>query len=100
QPDSWRFTPTYMELLSEIRAKFCKGIRLKLNTQKLTSQLVAQLEETFTANKGTCNLYFQIIDAEERISTESFSRKYKIDPNNSLLNALSEMEDVEYKILS
>ncbi|MBC7487269.1 MAG: DNA polymerase III subunit alpha [Cytophagaceae bacterium] len=100
QPDSWRFTPTYMELLSEIRAKFCKGIKLKINTQKLTSQLVNQLEETFIAHKGASNVYFQIFDTDERISTESFSRKYKIDPNNTLLNTLGEMAGIEYKILS
>ncbi len=100
QVDNYRFLPNYMELLSEIRAKFCKGIKLRINTKLLSAELINQLETTFTANKGNSNVYFQVFDAEEKISSESFSRKYKIDPNNTLLSTLGELEGVEYKIIS
>jgi DNA polymerase III subunit alpha len=100
QVDNYRFLPNYMELLSEIRAKFCKGIKVRINTKLLSPKIIDQLEETFVANKGNSNIYFQIFDSEERVSSESFSRKYKIDPNNELLAALDDLEGVEYKIVS
>ena len=40
-----------------------------------------------------------LVDTTEDISVELMSRKYKINPNNELLDRIKKIPEVNYKIL-
>ena len=39
------------------------------------------------------------MDSEEKMMVELMSRKYKVNPDNNLLEALDELDEVTYKIV-
>ncbi len=97
--DQWEFKPLNISLLADIRQKMVKGVSVKLNIQGLKPETINSLEEVITGNLGNTELKFTLSDDTENIHVELFSRKFKVDPNNTLLDQLKNLNEVEYKIL-
>ena len=50
------------------------------------------------AKKGKVNLKFKIIDTEENIGVELFSRTERIDVTNELIEFLNKKTEIQYSI--
>ncbi len=96
RPDVWELQPSQVQLLSELREKMTRGIRITLPAARLDAALIHRLEELTHAFPGTCTLKVCLQDEPENIAVELLSRRYKINPDNRLFDQLDELKDVSY----
>jgi DNA polymerase-3 subunit alpha len=85
-----------VELLSELREKRAKELKLRVELGDINEEIVEKLEELFTQNKGKCRLNIEIVD--ERMKLNMPSRGMLVDPNNDVLQELRNMPELEVKL--
>ena len=95
--DQWEFRPYHIELLADIKNKF-KKIQLDISLPLMKPDTVQKLEQVLVESKGNCEVRFFFTDTYENISLEMYSRKYKVEINNALIDRLKIIDGVEYKI--
>lgn len=88
-----------IHLLNEIRGKMIKGIRVHIDLDDLTLELMEKLESITKQYKGEAKLFINVIDNKENITLDLMSAKYKIDPSNELIKALEQMPEIAYKLI-
>ena len=88
-----------MTLLSEVRGRLIKGLKVNINLNDLTYELMEKLETITAKYKGEAKLYIEVVDQQENISLELFSKKIKVDPSAELIKELKLMPEVAYKIM-
>ncbi|MBN3520516.1 DNA polymerase III subunit alpha [Algoriphagus lutimaris] len=93
------FKITNIMLLSEVRGKMVKGLRVNIDLDDLTYDLMEKLESITEKYKGDAKLYFDVVDRKENISLELFSKKFSIDPSAEMINELKEIPEVVYKVI-
>ena len=86
-------------LLSEVRGKMVKGIRINIDLDDLTLDLMEKLEAITTKYKGDAKLYIDVIDRKENIALELFSKKFTIDPSSEMIQELKTIPEVIYKVV-
>jgi DNA polymerase-3 subunit alpha len=93
------FKITSISLLSEIRGKMIKGLKVTINLDDLTYDLMEKLETISTKYKGDAKLYIEVIEQTEKISLELFSKNYTIDPSTEMIRELNLLPEVFYKVM-
>ncbi|MBC6368907.1 DNA polymerase III subunit alpha [Algoriphagus sp. AK58] len=88
-----------ISLLSEVRGKMIKGLKVNINLDDLTYDLMEKLEAITTKYKGDAKLYIEVIDQRENITLELFSKKYTIDPSAEMIQELKLLPEVVYKVV-
>jgi DNA polymerase-3 subunit alpha len=88
-----------ISLLSEIRGRLIKGLKVNIDLNDLTYELMEKLESITEKYKGDAKLYIEVVDQQENISLELFSKKIKVDPSAELIKELKLMPEVAYKIM-
>ena len=86
-------------LLSEVRGRMIKGLKVNINLDDLTLDLMEKLEIITVKYKGDAKLFIEVLDKQENISLELFSKKIKVDPSADLINELKLLPEVAYKIM-
>ncbi|MBY0424314.1 MAG: DNA polymerase III subunit alpha, partial [Cytophagales bacterium] len=99
RPGLTEFKVASMSLLSEVREKFCRGLKVSIGLKDVNDRLLKEVEQIFEKNKGNGNLKVLIKEPETNISLELFSRKYRINPSNELMDEIRKMPGVEVEIL-
>ena len=89
-----------IDLLSEIREKMSKTLRVKIKPAQLQEMLIDRIESIVTGHPGKCNLRVDLVDEEENIAVELLSRKYLVKPADDLLKQLDKVNEIEYTILT
>lgn len=92
-PEDWELQPMAISLLSELREKRGKGIRLSLNARLVDQELIEKLTMLTQQHEGKTDLRVQVFDKKENLSVELFSRSVKVDPNNELINGLKDLAE-------
>ena len=100
QPGVWELRPYNIQLLSEIRDKLSKAIQIQVDLHHLTEELIDKLESITTNYPGPCQLKLCLADPQENIEVETLSRKFKVKPENEMINELEELADISFKILN
>ena len=93
------FKITSMMLLSEVRGKMIKGLRVNIDLDELTYELMEKLEAITAKYKGEAKLFIDVIDRKENIALELFSKKYTIDPSAEMIQELKGIPEVVYKVV-
>lgn len=96
----WQFRPNSIQLLSELREKLCRGIRLKLNMHSLNDEMIHHIHQLAETNQGSMALKMSVVDELENIKVEMLSRRYRIQPSNQLFKALDGIDGVKYEVLT
>jgi DNA polymerase-3 subunit alpha len=58
-----------------------------------------KLEAITAKYKGDAKLYIEVVDQQENISLELFSKKFTIDPSVDLIKELKAMPELAYKVM-
>ncbi len=103
-PNKWKenefeFKINNMMLLSEVRAKMIKGLRVNIDLDDLTLDLMEKLENITKKYKGEAKLYINIIDNKENITLDLMSKRYAIEPSNEMIKELGLIPEVAYQII-
>ena len=87
------------ELLTDIREKMTTKVLVNIEAELVSENLIEQLEALAGKYPGNCSLNIHLMDSNEKMTVELMSRKYKISPDNNLLRALEELDEITYKIV-
>lgn len=93
------FKITSMMLLSEVRGKMIKGLRVHIDLDDLSFELMEKLERITAKYKGEAKLFIDVVDRRENIALELFSKKYTIDPSAEMIQELKGIPEVIYKVV-
>ena len=102
-PNKWKegefeFKINTIMLLSDVRSKMVKGLRIHIDLDDLTLALMERLEGITQRYKGEAKLYINVIDKKENITLDLMSTKYNIDPSNEMIKELQTLPEVTYQI--
>ena len=100
QEGEWEFRPRVIQLLSNIREDLSKEIQVNVDVTLLNEELVNQLEMIAKENPGKCKFVVTLYSAEESMKVELLSKRYMVNPNNHLIEGLTLLDTVSYKIVS
>jgi len=87
-----------MMLLGEVKNNLIRCISISLPIQSIKPDLINEIKEVALKNKGKVQLKFKILDPEENISVNLFSRTEKIDLSNELIAFLNKKSDIHYSV--
>ena len=87
-----------ISLLSSVKDELIKTVTLKVKTEDVTKQFIAELTEFIKENQGETELRFIFYDADDKISLPMFSRNVRVRLNNELILFLDDHPSIEYKV--
>lgn len=102
-PNKWKegefeFKINNIMLLSDVRSKMVKGLRVHIDLDDLTYELMEKLEAITQKYKGEAKLYINVIDKKENITLDLMSTRYSVDPSNEMIEALQALPELTYQI--
>ncbi|WP_020527509.1 DNA polymerase III subunit alpha [Flexithrix dorotheae] len=92
QPGQWELSPKSISLLSDVKDKLCKQIKLRIDIAKLDMRLATELEELAINHTGKCDMKVEVYSREDNIKLDLLSRKYKVDPSTNLINDIRQLD--------
>ncbi len=103
-PNKWKenefeFKINSMMLLNEVRGKMIKGLRVNIDLDDLSLDLMEKLEGITQKYKGEAKLYINVIDNKENITLDLMSKRYTVDPSNEMIADLGQLPEVVYQII-
>jgi len=100
QPGVWQLMPKTVQLLSDVRDKHARSLLLKVTVNNVTENFVDKLEKLTSDYPGNCALKIKLIDDQEKVGVELFSRKYKVNPTNEMIDKLENLNVDSYQLLN
>ena len=97
--DNWELKIISIQLLSEIREKFTKGLNINLNIKELKQNTLNEIATVIKENPGNCNLKVLLIDTDDNIKVETFSRTLRVNSSNQLLDQLKMIDGVSFELV-
>ncbi|MFY7786496.1 MAG: DNA polymerase III subunit alpha, partial [Thermoflexibacteraceae bacterium] len=87
QQGVWEFRPKTISYLADLRDK-AKWLEVTLVPSALNQDTIQTLNSLFAKHSGNCELRVRVIDKDENIDLPTRSTKFRVNPNNDLLNEL------------
>ena len=84
-PDQLQLRVNQVFLLAELMEKTAKTLILSINLADLREDLVSEIQQIAKQHKGKCQLRMRVIDAEEGLSIDLPSRKFRVDAREMIL---------------
>jgi len=94
--DQFEFKPSQIQLLSQIREKLTKEIRLKIELDMIDETLVQQINEAVVKNPGSCSLTLEVVDTSQRTEVKLLSRTRRVAPTNAFFKIIEGLEGVKF----
>ncbi len=87
-----------MMMLSQVRDEMVDNLILTIPLSSINQNMIDEIKENILVKKGKVNLKFKIVDLEENIGVELFSRTERIEVTNELISFLNQKTDIQYSI--
>jgi DNA polymerase-3 subunit alpha len=84
-------------MLPNVRDEMVKSISLVVPVQMVSDQLIAEILQHSDA-KGKITLKFKIIDTNENLAVDLFSRNTRMNITEGFINYLKSSEGIEFKL--
>jgi DNA polymerase-3 subunit alpha len=98
---NFEFKVGSLQLLSELRDKLARSITVNVPIKELTDEFIIKFNDILNQNAAAqprnCTLQFKVFDSEENISVVLPAKKIKVNPNNELLELLTQHE-LDFKL--
>jgi DNA polymerase III subunit alpha len=85
-------------LLSSVKDELIKSVTLKIDPENISSEMINELKELVSENKGETELKFLFLDSEDKISLPMFSRTFRVRLNNEFISYLDDHPGIDYKV--
>lgn len=101
QPGNLEFKISNVQLLSDLRDKLLRNLTLKVALDKIDSAWIDSLNDVLQpegiSSKGNCVLKIKIYDPiDEKMCVDLPSKKYRINPDNDMIDNLRKLAELEY----
>jgi DNA polymerase III subunit alpha len=87
-----------ISLLSEAKKDFIKSISLDLTLSMINEKIINELDEIADRNKGEVLLKFRVIEQEDNIAVNLFSRTKKISLSREVMSFLEKNPGIEVRL--
>ncbi len=94
----FQFNPLEISLLTEIRDKYTKGIKMSMAVEMLDTSKLSKIEQILADHPGSCFLQF-CLTSNENIKLDMKSMKVKVAPTNEFLKEIAEVEGLTVEVL-
>jgi DNA polymerase-3 subunit alpha len=95
--DQLEFKINKIELLSELRSKM-GSINIELQSAKITNEFIEIFYNKLEGNKGNTLLKFNIFDSDNQLHANMFSRKWKIELTDDMVDFFQKNPDIAFTI--
>lgn len=100
QPNVFEFKISVIGLLSELRDKVLKNITMSVLLKDLNREYIDRLsdliKENISHSKGKCGITLKVLDNTENLSLNMPSRKFRVTPDNNLIENLEKMAELQF----
>lgn len=97
--DQWEFKISTIDLLSEVKEKYTKSVKLTLELAQVSEEFVEQITSLFNKTSGTIPVKLAVLDTDEKLAVELPSRSTRIKPTTELLEKLEEFNGLKVELL-
>ena len=87
-----------IKLLQDEKDSLIDNISITLPIHDLDEQTVNELTTIIHNNPGNSLLYFKVVDGNNNISLNLFSRSVRLNVTKELVDYLTENENIDFKI--
>ncbi len=87
-----------MQMLSDSREDLVKSVSINIELDKVTEDLINEIEEISVENAGNAYLKFIIFDPTENIKVDMFSRNYRVNLSEKFVDYLEGNPDLQFQI--
>ncbi|MFN5182787.1 MAG: DNA polymerase III subunit alpha [Bacteroidota bacterium] len=99
QPGNLEVKISKMQLLSDIKDREFKSIKIKIGVNDLNADLLEQVDALIkNHSNGKCNLEVTVDDPSENMSVKLFSKTIKVNLDSDFLDELTRMKNVEFEL--
>ncbi|RQO30444.1 DNA polymerase III subunit alpha [Taibaiella sp. KBW10] len=102
RPGTFEFKISEMMLMSDVRKRFTKALRIRCSIEKVNADFIKYLYDNYAHNDGDCELEIFVVSDETEIKLKSNGTK-SVLLNDSLIHHLEEMKEqsvLDYKVVS
>jgi len=102
--NTWKNTPELelkiknIYLLSSVREELVKNIQIMLPVEMVTETFMDEFSQYTRKTSGNTNLKIMVFDSTENVSVDLFCRSQRIDLSDDLINFLTNMHEIEFKL--
>ncbi|MBP6532266.1 MAG: DNA polymerase III subunit alpha [Bacteroidia bacterium] len=101
QPGNTEFKISNIQLLADMREKIMKNLTVRVPIDQVSSEwinnIINVLKNDTQHKEGTCTLKFKVYDpADPSLNIDLPSKKYRINPQNELIDSLEKLAELEY----
>ncbi|MGE0568398.1 MAG: OB-fold nucleic acid binding domain-containing protein, partial [Bacteroidia bacterium] len=86
-----------IDLLENVKENAFKNLKIKLEINDLTNQLIEELENLFNGHDGKCLVEFIVEDKNENMNVKLYSKSSRVKIDDELINALNK-QNLEYEL--
>ena len=97
RPEELELKIRTITMLYEVREQQIKGITITLPLAEVNDILIDDFIKLSSKDKAKVLLKFKIVDPENRVSVDLFSRSYKVNITNEFVNFLKDNE-MDFKL--
>jgi DNA polymerase III subunit alpha len=105
QLNTWRKDADVLEfkiksiiVLNNAREDIINNLSIRLSINDLNEAIMSEIRELTSKNTGKARVRFCIVDENEGISIEMFSRNTSVSVSNELIKYLNERPELEYRV--
>lgn len=88
-----------IDLLNEIGVKRSKGVSIRVNASDITQDFIGKIEDVCQEFAGNAPLYLKIFDAQENISLNVMSRRFRVNPINDMVKQMKKAGEIEVEVM-
>jgi len=98
QPGSLEIKINKIELLNDVKTNAFNLIRMKVKLGNVSEDLINKLDQLMTNNTGKSSVEFYVEDEEQHQNVKLFSKKSKIEINDTFLSEIDKLVEINYEL--
>ncbi len=98
QPGSLEIKINKIELLDDVKTNAFNLIRMKVKLAAVNDNLINKLEQLMSNNAGKSSVEFYVEDEEQHQNVKLFSKKNKIEINDTFLLEMDKLVEINYEL--
>ncbi|HTF82702.1 MAG TPA: hypothetical protein VL947_13290, partial [Cytophagales bacterium] len=95
----YRFNPVDIQLLSEVKDKYFKGIKISFPVEELSTAFIDKIETALKGHHGVGTVQFKLVSTKEKLNVDLKTSKIKVNPSNELVKELENLGNLAVEIV-
>jgi len=96
--DEYHFKISRIDLLEELHEQLTEGIVISVELNQINDEFIDNILAVIENHPGQHNVGIQVVDREEQIGVDLYSKSKRVNVSQDFINDLTEVCDVQYKL--